>query len=151
MAGLSNIIEQFLKELIDEMDGVVEIQRNELASQFECAPSQINYVLSTRFTPYKGYYIESRRGGGGYIKIVKVKLQEDISLNNIIQNIVGESLTENNAHEIIVALQEEEVISGREAEIIKAAVSDRAFNCDPGDRNAIRASVLRNILLVLVK
>jgi transcriptional regulator CtsR len=151
MARLSNLIEQFLKELIDEMDGVVEIQRNELASQFECAPSQINYVLSTRFTPYKGYYIESRRGGGGYIKIVKVKLQEDISLKNIIQNIVGESLTENKAHEIIVALQEEEVISGREAEIIKAAVSDRTFNCDPGDRNIIRASVLRNILLVLVK
>lgn len=151
MAGLSNLIEQFIKELIDEMDGVVEIQRNELASQFECAPSQINYVLSTRFTPYKGYYIESRRGGGGYIKIVKVKLQEDLSLNNIIQNIVGESLTENKAHEIISALVEEEVISGREADIIKASISDRAFNCEPGDRNVIRASVLRNILLVLVK
>ena len=74
-----------------------------------------------------------------------------MKVKNIIQNIVGESLTENKAHEIIVALQEEEVISGREAEIIKAAVSDRAFNCDPGDRNIIRASVLRNILLVLVK
>lgn len=151
MAGLSNVIEKFLKELIEEMDGVVEIQRNELAVQFECAPSQINYVLSTRFTPYKGYYIESRRGGGGYIKIVKVKLQDDINLNNIIQNIVGESLTENKAHEIIMALKEEEIITSREAEIIKAAVGDRAFNCGPKDRNVIRASVLRNVLLILVK
>ncbi|MGM0395737.1 MAG: CtsR family transcriptional regulator [Bacillota bacterium] len=151
MAGLSNIIEQFLKELIEEMGGVVEIQRNELASQFECAPSQINYVLSTRFTPYKGYYIESRRGGGGYIRIVKVKLQQDLSLNNIIQNIVGESLTENKAYEIIEALVDEDVISVREAEIIRAAVSDRSFGSGAGDRNSLRASVLRNILLVLVK
>ncbi len=151
MAGLSNVIEKFLKELIEEMDGVVEIQRNELAVQFECAPSQINYVLSTRFTPYKGYYIESRRGGGGYIRIVKVKLQDDTNLNNIIQNIVGESLTENKAYEIITALNEEEIITSRESEIITAAVSDRAFNCGHEDRNVIRASVLRNVLLILVK
>ena len=143
MAGLSNLIEKFLKELIEEMNGVVEIQRNELASQFECAPSQINYVLSTRFTPYKGYYIESRRGGGGYIKIVKVSLQDDLNIKNIIQNIVGESLTENKAYEIISALEEEDVILQRESEIIRAAVVSRAYNCNPSDRNKIRASVLR--------
>jgi transcriptional regulator of stress and heat shock response len=78
MAGLSNIIERFIIDMIkDANNGVIEIQRNEMAQKFECAPSQINYVLSTRFTPYKGYYIESRRGGGGYIKIIKVKINED--------------------------------------------------------------------------
>ncbi|NLK42961.1 MAG: CtsR family transcriptional regulator, partial [Tissierellia bacterium] len=77
MPGLTNIIERFLKSLIDaQEDGIIEIQRNELAEKFNCAPSQINYVLSTRFTPYKGYYIESRRGGGGYIKIIKVSIDE---------------------------------------------------------------------------
>ena len=151
MAGLSNIIEQFIKELIEEMDGVVEIQRNELASQFECAPSQINYVLSTRFTPYKGYYIESRRGGGGYIKIVKVRLKEDMNISNIINNIVGDAITENKAYEIVDALEEEEVITRRESEIVKASISDRALSCDVSNKNQLRASVLRNVLLVLVK
>ena len=73
MAGLSNYIERFIKEMLQEAeDGMIEIGRNDLADQFHCAPSQINYVLSTRFTPYKGYYIESRRGGSGYIKIMKL-------------------------------------------------------------------------------
>lgn len=76
MPRLSNIIEEFIKELLEETeDGIVEIQRNELADYFDCAPSQINYVLTTRFTPYMGYYVESRRGGGGYIKIVKVGIE----------------------------------------------------------------------------
>lgn len=69
MSRLTNIIEMFIKSLLDaQEDGVIEIQRNELAEKFNCAPSQINYVLSTRFTPYKGYYIESRRGGVGILK-----------------------------------------------------------------------------------
>lgn len=150
MAGLSNLIESFIKELLEQADGIVEIQRNELAGYFDCAPSQINYVLSTRFSPYKGYYIESRRGGGGYIKIVKVKLQDDLNIHNILNNILGDSVTENKTNEIIAALREEEIINDKEAEIIRAAVSDRAFDCDSKSKNAIRASVLRNILLVLI-
>lgn len=151
MAGLSNLIESFIKELLEQTDGMVEIQRNELASYFDCAPSQINYVLSTRFSPYKGYYIESRRGGGGYIKIVKVKLQNDLNINNILKNILGDSITENKANEIVDALREEKIIGDREVEIIRAAISDRAFECDSRSKNAIRASVLRNILLVLIE
>lgn len=87
MPGLSNIIESFIKELFkDTENGIIEIQRNEMAEFFECSPSQINYVLSTRFTPYKGYYIESRRGGGGYIKIMKVGIESNEDINNIIVN-----------------------------------------------------------------
>jgi transcriptional regulator CtsR len=151
MAGLSNLIESFIKDLLEQTDGIVEIQRNELAGYFDCAPSQINYVLSTRFSPYKGYYIESRRGGGGYIKIVKVKLQNDLNINNILKNILGDSITENKANEIVVALREERIIGDKEAEIIKAAISDRAFDCDSRSKNVIRASVLRNVLLVLIE
>ena len=94
MAGLSNIIERFIKELIEDAEnGIIEIQRNEMAQFFECSPSQINYVLSTRFTPYKGYYIESRRGGGGYIKIIKVGIEGNEDIGNIIVNTIGDSIT----------------------------------------------------------
>ena len=112
MAGLSNLIEEFIKNLIDEMNGVVEIQRNELASYIDCTPSQINYVLSTRFTPYKGYYIESKRGGGGYIKIVKVDLNESngFDFEHIINDLIGDSITEAKAIDIIETFFEEGLI-----------------------------------------
>lgn len=72
MARLSDIIEEFIKDMLDDaQDNELQIQRNELANKFSCAPSQINYVLTTRFTANKGYYIESRRGGGGCIVIKK--------------------------------------------------------------------------------
>ena len=151
MTGLSNIIESFIKELIDEANGVVEIQRNELAEYFDCAPSQINYVLSTRFTPYKGYYVESRRGGGGYIKIIKVSIEEYEDINNIIMNTIGDSITKSKAYHIIDGLMEENLLSTREGEIIKAALGDRALGTDPNNRNIIRADILKNILLILVK
>src|SRR5690554_5485877 len=77
MARLSDIIEEFLKTLLTESEGELELQRNDLASYFECAPSQINYVLATRFTLNHGYYIESRRGGGGYIRITRLDLEKD--------------------------------------------------------------------------
>ena len=129
MAGLSNIIETFISELLQESNtGIIEIQRNEMAEQFECSPSQINYVLSTRFTPYKGYYIESRRGGGGYIRIVKVSIEKYSDLNEIIIDTIGESITKSKAYHIIEGLQEEDFIDKREEEIIKAAISDRSIS-----------------------
>ena len=73
MAKISNSIEDFLLAMLKEAEGSLEIQRSLLAERFDCAPSQINYVLTTRFTPYKGYYVESRRGGGGFIRITKVR------------------------------------------------------------------------------
>lgn len=150
MSAISNIIEEFLKQLIMEADGSIEIQRNDLASKFECAPSQINYVLSTRFTPYKGYYIESRRGGGGYIKIIKVELQDNLHMKTIIQEILSDGITEMKAYEIIGVLLEEDIITKREFEIIKASISDRALDCIPSEKNNIRASILRNVLLILM-
>lgn len=153
MPGLSNMIERFIKSMIEiAEDGTIEIQRNELAERFDCAPSQINYVLTTRFTPYKGYYIESRRGGGGYIKIIKVGIDENEDINNIIVDIIGESITKNKAYHIIDGLVEEEFISMREGDIIKAAIGDRALNVENvNSRNKLRADVLKNILLILVK
>lgn len=151
MAGLSNIIEEFIIEMMEQAsNGIIEIQRNEMAQQFECAPSQINYVLTTRFTPYKGYYIESRRGGGGYIKIIKVRIDEDENIQNLILNTIGESITKGKAYDIVESLYEEDVISEKEAKIIKAALSDRVLKEGNTNRNIIRADILKNVLLVLL-
>ncbi len=153
MPGLSNSIERFIKSMLEiAEDGIIEIQRNELAEKFDCAPSQINYVLTTRFTPYKGYYIESRRGGGGYIKIIKVSIDEYEDINNIIVDTIGEAITKNKAYHIIDGLAEEELISSREGDIIKVAIGDRALNdVNANCRNKLRADILRNILLILIK
>lgn len=153
MSGLSNIIEKFIKEMLNDAENnMVEIQRNELAEQFECAPSQINYVLTTRFTPYMGYYIESRRGGGGYIKIIKVGIDEYKDINNTIMNTIGNSITKNKAYNIIDGLIEGNIIEKKEGNIIKAAIGDRAlYNIEFSLRNKIRADILKDILLILAE
>jgi transcriptional regulator CtsR len=148
---LSNLIEKFIKEMLNEAeDGIIEIGRNEIAERFGCAPSQINYVLTTRFTPYHGYYIESRRGGGGYIKIMKVTIKEP-ERKNLIKEAVGEFITKNKAYDIIKGLREQNVISEREEAIMKAAIEDMALSIVNVDKNKLRADILKNMLLVLFR
>lgn len=150
--GLSNLIEKFIIDLIkNSQNGIIEIQRNEMAEYFECSPSQINYVLSTRFTPYKGYYIESRRGGGGYIKIIKVDIEEYEDINEILLNTIGDSITKSKAYHLVEGFLEEGLITKREEEIIRVALSDRALSEGVKDRNRLRASILKDILLILLK
>lgn len=84
MAILSDSIEQFIKSLLEEYDEMIELQRNELANYFSCAPSQINYVLATRFSPEKGYYVESKRGGGGYIKLVRIDTDQHTYISSLL-------------------------------------------------------------------
>lgn len=151
MASISAVIERFIKELLIEANGEIEIQRNELAQHFNCAPSQINYVLTTRFPSYKGYFIESRRGGGGYIRIIKVGINDYKGINNIIENTIGDSITINKAKQILEALNDEKLITNREKDLINAAICDRSLDCYWENKNSIRASILKNILLVLVK
>ena len=152
MPGMSNIIERFIKEALEEAeDGIIEIGRNDLADQFGCAPSQINYVLTTRFTPYKGYYIESRRGGGGYIKIMKVGIDEDEYMEELILNTIGESITKNKAFHLIQELEEEEIITKREAYLMKASIEDTALKNITTGRNHLRADILKNMLLIIMR
>jgi transcriptional regulator CtsR len=152
MPGMSNLIERFIKEMLEETeDGMIEIGRNELAEQFGCAPSQINYVLTTRFTPYKGYYIESRRGGGGYIKIIKVGIEEDEDMEELLVNTIGSSITKNKAYHIIEGLMEEKIITSREGDVMKASIEDVALARVTSGRNYLRADILKNMLLVLMK
>ncbi|HSH35932.1 CtsR family transcriptional regulator [Schnuerera sp.] len=152
MPRISNIIERFIKEMLEETEnGIIEIGRNELAEQFGCAPSQINYVLTTRFTPYKGYYIESRRGGGGYIKIMKVGIEEDQGMGDLIINVIGDTITKNKAYHLIEGLMEENIISKREERLMKAAVGDTALASVTMGRNNLRADILKNMLLILIR
>ena len=101
MASLSDIIESFIKKMFKEMEEeVLEIQRNELANKFQCAPSQINYVLSTRFTLERGYYVESKRGGGGYVRITRLNIDDDDLIKCILEDI-GDSISQSSAMDYI--------------------------------------------------
>lgn len=152
MSALSNIIEEFIKNLIsDTENGIVEIQRNELAQYFNCAPSQINYVLTTRFTSYKGYYVESRRGGGGYIKIIKVNLNDDEYIRDEIFSVIGDSISKAKAYGIVEGFLDEDIVTEREANLMKIALSDRALSNGIADRGKLRASILKNMILALIK
>ena len=139
MARLSDIIESFIKEMLNENGGdQVQIQRNELADQFRCAPSQINYVLTTRFTSDKGYVIESRRGGGGHIVI-----------KQLIYDAIGSSITYHNALSIIENLYELDIITEREKEIMKIAINDRSL-ISIEEKNKSRADILKGMVMVIL-
>jgi len=150
LARLSDIIEEFIKQLMHESDAV-EIQRNELANRFNCAPSQINYVIDTRFTNERGYYVESRRGGGGYIKIKRVNIQHGINYLMHIISSMGSSISQHSAECFINNFVDYEELTEREGYILKAAVSDKVLGNIPLPyRDQIRASILKNALMSLL-
>jgi len=151
MARLSDIIEAFIKQLIDDTDGTIEIQRNELANQFNCVPSQINYVIGTRFTTERGYYVESRRGGGGSIKIKRVNMNRKGSYLMHIITSMGNSLSQQNAEIFINNFMDYDIVNAREGLIMRAAVSDKVLGMIPlPQRDIFRASILKNMLMSLV-
>lgn len=153
MSNLSDIIEGFILELMDANNNdAVEIQRNILAQQFDCSPSQINYVLTTRFTNDRGYVVESRRGGGGYIRILKVRSSMDEELKRILNETIGDSITLNKALDLINALLEREVITEDEKRVMQSVLSDRVLNIVAyEDRNKLRADLLKKMILVSVE
>lgn len=151
MIRLSDIIEDFIKEMMaGTEENELEIQRNELANQFSCAPSQINYVLTTRFTTEKGYYIESKRGGGGCIRIRKIEYIENKSLANVITEKIGNSITYNRGVQIIEALQDAGIIPDREMNILKAAINDRTLSTVNDLRNKVRAEILKATIMAIM-
>lgn len=144
MSRISDLIEVFLNELIEESKGVIEIQRNEMASQFNCAPSQINYVLTTRFTSDRGYVIESRRGGGGFIKIMKMDVDESDYLLNMLANRIGEHVNKEGAFELLEILFRKHLLDKRTVNIIKTAVDDNTLsNISKAERDRVRADILK--------
>jgi len=150
MAQLSDSIEQFIKELMRE-DAHVELRRNELAQHFGCAPSQINYVLATRFSLDHGYIIESRRGGGGYVRILRMQSRSKPDFLDMLLNRVGNSLDEETANAIISNLRERKMVTEREAALMRSAVSRNALTLPISAKDVLRAAVFRNMLIQVFK
>jgi len=148
MARLSDVIELFLKDLLKDTEDGIEIQRNELALHFKCVPSQINYVIGTRFTTEKGYFVESKRGGGGYISIKRVSESKPYEyLMHVILS-MGEEITQQSAEIYINNFVDYNIISVRDSKLIKAAISNNALKeVDASKKDKIRADILKNIMM----
>lgn len=149
MSILSDAIEDFINSLFKvENEGVVEFKRNSIAKEFNCAPSQINYVLQTRFSANKGYIIESKRGGGGYIKLIKLSIDEEY--REVIFDSIGDSITKYKSDKLIEGLFEEGLIQLNEMKLMKVVLSDRSLERVPQeDRNNLRANIIKNMLNVI--
>lgn len=148
---LSDSIEQFIKELLNEESTEVELKRNELAEYFGCAPSQINYVLATRFSPDHGYLTESRRGGGGYIRIVRIVQAGSQRLMYLVNDRIGDSLGEEECLRLISQLKEQRIVTADEAALMASAVSTRALSVPVPDslKNAMRAKMMKSMLMTI--
>ncbi len=148
---LSDSIEQFIKELLNEESTEVELKRNELAEYFGCAPSQINYVLATRFSPDHGYLTESRRGGGGYIRIVRVVQAGSQRLMYLVNDRIGDSLEEEECIRLISQLKEQRIVTVDEAALMASSISSRALAVPVPDalKNAMRAKMMKSMLMTI--
>ena len=148
--GVSDLIASFILEAMQDADGVAELQRSELAQRFHCVPSQINYVVSTRFSPEHGYIVESRRGGGGYIRITRVPYEHGALIMHAV-NGIGDTVDAASVRAILKNLCAAGAIEERDAALISAAVGTRALQPAPAeDRDALRAAILKQILLKLI-
>lgn len=148
--NISDIIEQYLKKVLEMSEKeIVEIKRSEIADKFQCVPSQINYVINTRFTIEKGYIVESKRGGGGYIRIMRVQTYDSADLIDQLITIIGERISQNSAEQIISRLLEEEVISRREAKIMMSIMDRSVLYIDLPYRDELRSRILKAMLTTL--
>lgn len=147
MRNISDIIEGYLKDVIElEGQGLIEIKRNELAKQFACAPSQINYVINTRFTTEHGYFVESKRGGGGYIRILRVTIHSKKNVLDEIEEQIGTAIAQTNAERIIYRLLDEDIVNEREASLMKAAMDRTTLKLGLPVRDEVRARLMRAML-----
>lgn len=150
MRNISDIIEGYLKQVIElGGKGHIEIKRSEIADRFQCVPSQINYVINTRFTAERGYLVESKRGGGGYIRILRVRPHSQLELiDAILQQIEG-GASQAVGEDLVFRLIDEQVLSKREAKLILAAVDRTTLNLPLPIRDEIRSNILRAMLTTI--
>ena len=143
----SDIISAFIMEMLEEANGEVELKRNELAQQFNVVPSQINYVISSRFTPEQGFRIESRRGGGGYIRICRINSDRNAQLMHII-NSIGSSLSAFDAQVFLKNMYDYRYIDEKVFNLVSAAVSDNTLSEIPQpQRDRLRATIAKALLM----
>ncbi|EAD8428710.1 CtsR family transcriptional regulator, partial [Listeria monocytogenes] len=141
--------EAYLKQVLESSEAV-EIKRSEIADKFECVPSQINYVINTRFTMERGYIVESKRGGGGYIRIIKVKMNDKLQLlEAIISMVHDKKVSQSFSEDVILRLLEEEVITKKEARLMVAALDREVLILPLPDRDILRSRILEAMLVAL--
>ena len=149
MNTLADQIERYIKQLLTEQGGVVELRRGDLAGSFMCVPSQINYVLETRFTAHQGYIVESRRGGGGYIRIVRLSLA-DPQLVSLLKS-KDRRVSRQNGELLIKRLVEEEFLTRREGMILLALLDDSLLEAKYADGECLRGALLNTLLINLLR
>lgn len=145
MATLADIIESHLKQLMALAGDEIEIRRCDVAEQFDCVPSQINYVLETRFTPQRGYVVESRRGGGGYIRITRYVVRGRNTVESVLQEIGGK-ISMSRADEILMRMTDAGMIKRLTAGLIRAVLKDETRDLEPPFDQVVRAKLLRAMI-----
>ena len=149
--GITDLIASFLQDSLEESEnGVLEVQRNDLAQRFNCVPSQINYVMSTRFSPERGYIVESRRGGNGYIRITRVQVDRQTLLMHVI-NSLGDQVDLSSARAILSNLVQAGALEENTGRSVLAAVGDKALGAVPREvRDTVRADIMKQVLILQV-
>ncbi len=147
--SISDLIEEFIMSSLDD-DDFIELSRNDLAKFFACVPSQINYVLNTRFTPSRGFVIESQRGGSGYIKVIKMQNNNNNYLKNAL-SLTDQPLNNMQANQLLDELNIRDVLTDRESSIIKSAINTKALNNPINIDNTLRSNILKQIIIELMK
>lgn len=152
MATLADHIEAYLKQILAGVSGgVLEIHRSDLAARFDCVPSQINYVLATRFTPDRGYVVETRRGGGGYIRIVRCAFCTEEDLYAEICRRVGQSLSQAQSEALLLRLVEAGAVTARDATMVRSTLQCETAWMTGALRDIVRARLLRAVLFILLQ
>ena len=149
--ALSDNIAKIIEEMLENGGGSAEVRRSDLAARLGCVPRQVTYVITSRFTPERGYITESRRGGGGYIRIARVSMGKNEYLMHFF-HAVGDSLDERDAVVLVRNLRDRGIIDTVTAEVMAASMAERALaRIEPKGRSAVRADIMRHILLTLLK
>ena len=150
MANISDQIEKFIIATLGENESI-EITRNSLAEYFSCVPSQINYVLETRFTVDRGFVVESRRGGGGFVKISKIKTDDNNKyLNNLFLESIGDELSSKRFSQILDKLVGDGIMQQRERELVEVSLSDDSLSMPFTIRDKVRAKAFKSVILKLM-
>lgn len=146
---MSDLVAKYILEMLEEQNGSAEIRRNELAGNLGCVPSQINYVITSRFTPEQGFIVESRRGGGGFIRISRVNTDKSTAVMHII-NSIGNTLDKATAEAMLNNMIQRNFMNLQVGKLIATALSDRTLNkVEQEKRDAVRADLFKNMLLTL--
>ena len=143
--NMSDLIESYLKNVLLSNE-TVEIRRSEIADQFNCVPSQINYVINTRFTIQQGYVVESKRGGGGYIRIMKVNLVDEMDVLNTLGDLIPPQLSVREANHLLQNLYENDLISKREAQMMALMMEKDTFPVSVKNGDEIRSNMMKKLI-----